>query len=143
MSPSFAIKLRLQHHGCAQAAGCAGGAKGQVAAATLELAEGLRDLPGAGRREGVADRDRAAGHVELVPIDFADLFGAAEVLLRPFLRLEGLRVRQDLGGESLVHVDEVEVGELDASAVERDGCRVGRAHEELSGGVERGEGVAA
>ena len=73
---------RLQYHRRPEPAGCARRAQRQLAAPSLELAQRLGDLPRAGRREGVADGDRAAVDVELLPVDVADLLAPAELLLR-------------------------------------------------------------
>src|SRR5690606_36421332 len=101
-----------------------GRADRELAAAATELVERLRDLPRAGGRERMADRDRAAVHVELVEIDLAEGLAAPELLLREALALEGLRVAEDLRGEGLVHVDQIEIAQLQAGRVERLGRRV-------------------
>ena len=74
-----------------------------------ELAQRLEDHPRAGGGERVAERDRAAVHVELRGIDLAERLLAPELLLGERLRGERLEVREHLGGERLVHVDEVHV----------------------------------
>ena len=59
------------------------------------------------------------------------------------LRGERLEVGRDLGGEGLVHVDEVDVRERQPGAVERHRRGVGRALQQLSAGIDRGVGVGA
>ena len=62
-----------------------------AAAAPLELVEERRDDAGAACADGVSERDRAAVHVDLVPVE-----------------VQLAAVRQRLRGEGLVDLDEVE-----------------------------------
>src|SRR6202035_3911837 len=55
----------------------------------------------------------------------------------------GLQVRQGLRREGLVHLDQIEVRELEPGAVERRRGGVGRSLQELVAGGERGEGPGA
>src|SRR5690606_30467183 len=105
-SPLHPPSRRLEDHRRAEAAGRARGAHRELAAAAPQLVERLRDLPRAGGRERVTDRDRAAVHVELVEVDLAERLAAPELLLREALAREGLRVAEHLRREGLVHVDE-------------------------------------
>ena len=78
-----------------------------------------RDDARAGGAERVAERDRAAVHVEARRIDLADRLGAAEAALGERLRAEHLEHAEHLRGERLVQIDEVDVGERQPGAVER------------------------
>ena len=89
-------------------------ADGLVAA--LELVQGGGDQPGAGGADRVAEGDRAAVDVDLVHVD--------PVLAGP---------REDDGGERLVDLEQVEVGDRHAGAVEQLLGRLDRAVEVVVG----------
>src|SRR5438270_7088469 len=75
-----------------------------TAAGAVQLAGGRQCDAGARGAQWVADRDRAAIHVD------------AAVVERQF---EAAQARQHLGGEGLVYLDYVDVGEAEAGAGER------------------------
>src|SRR5690606_40341901 len=95
------------------------GADGDQAAAGALLLEELREgrhEASARGREGMPRRERAAVDVELRAVDRAERRVKAEALLaegRVLPRLEG---REDLGGEGLVDLVEVEVRERESGA---------------------------
>src|SRR5690606_34641124 len=70
------------------------------------------DDPGAGRAEGMADRDRAAVDVGPLPVDLPDRLGPAQ-LFGPGLRAPGFDVGEHLRGERLVDLHQPAVAEPD------------------------------
>src|SRR5437868_361444 len=102
--------LRLDDHGDALPAADARRADRLLAAAAAQLVEQVGDDPRARRAERMAKGDRT-------PVDIRARAIEPELLLD----------RQVLGGERLVHLDQVVVGELAAGALERAPDRRGRA----------------
>ena len=112
------------------AAGRADGDERLAAAALVELlGGGGQDAP-AGRGERVADRQRGAVDVELRAVDRAERLVEAEALAAELGVLPRRERRQDLGGERLVDLEEVEVLEGEAGALEHPRDRVGGRHEQ-------------
>ena len=74
----------------------------------IELVGERDENAAAGRAERMPDRDRAAHHVELRPIDFANRLGESGAL-GPLPRHESGEVAQHLRGKRLVHLDEIDV----------------------------------
>src|SRR5262245_53053702 len=102
-------QLAFQDGGDAHAAR---GADGDEPAAAAALGEDLgerRDDARAGRGERVADRDRAAAHVEPRAVDRAERLREPEPLAAELRRLPGLQRAQHLRSERLVDLVEVEV----------------------------------
>ena len=80
-----------------------------------------RDDARAGRRERVADRDRAALDVQLRTVDRAERLGEAEPFAAELLRLPGLQRAEHLRGKSLVDLVEIEVLERESRVGEHRG----------------------
>src|SRR4051794_10636689 len=90
----------------------AGGADADHAAALavfVQLLGEAGDDTAAGRREGVGGGQRAAVDVELLTVDLAQRFVAAELLPAEVRVLPGLQRAQHLRGEGLVDLVVVEV----------------------------------
>ena len=89
-----------------------GGADADHAAAGAALVQRLgqaRDDPPAGRGEGVPGRERAAVDVQPLAVDRAERRLAPEALAAEDRVFPGAQRAQDLGGERLVDLVEVEV----------------------------------
>src|SRR5690606_11057427 len=99
------------------------------------------ELAGAGGAEGMAEADRTAVDVELLVGDLADGLVPAQMLAGELSRGECPADGEDLGGESLVDVDHVDVLERQPRPVEGDRSRQRRPDEELPTRVDRRRGV--
>src|SRR3989338_9389289 len=118
------------------------GEEGETAVLLDETVAGGGDKTDAGGAKGVADGEGAAEGVELVKGDLPNLARGAR-LAAELLVVEGGQVGQDLGGEGLVDLEDVKVGEGELVAVQQAGHGVGRAQQQLFLGVLGGPDVVA
>src|SRR2546425_5050160 len=132
LTPSEASRDALEDDGAAVPARRADAHQAVAGAAAMHLQSERGDHARAGRAERMAERDRATHHVHALLVQPADA-----------VRLQHLEGGEDLRGERLVHLDQVDVLQPQSRPLEcdRDGVR-GR-DEELIGGIDRGVGVGA
>ena len=88
----------------------------------------------------MSERDRAAHHVELRSVHFADRLGKTRALGPPF-RLESFEIRQHLCGKRFMHLYQIDVLQREASSLERDWRGQHRGLKQLLTRIERRVGV--
>src|SRR5688572_8955553 len=110
-----------------------------LTAAPQFVQQGRRDSR-TGCAEWMADCDRASHDVQPRLIHLADRTAEPRTL-GPVLRLESAKIRENLCGERLVHLDQIHVAEIEARAVKSDRCSENRCLEKLLTRVERGVSV--
>src|SRR3954447_7583687 len=126
----------LEHGDDALAAGRADAHDAAARAALVQrLGEAADDAP-AGRGERVPGGERAAVDVQLLDVDRTERLVAAEALAAEHGVGPRLQRAQDLGGERLVDLVEVEIGQRQTGAVEHPRHRVDRRHEQALAAVD-------
>src|SRR5690606_30362842 len=127
----------LQDDCGSQPAGGALGDEGGTCITTDQFVGHRQQLAGAGGAERMAEADRSAIEVQLLVGNLTDGLLPAQVLAGELRRGECPADSQDLGGESLVDVDHVDLVESHPRSVESHRSRQGRADQELPPGVYR------
>src|SRR6266487_2146783 len=126
----------LDYHREAHASSCADSHQPQLSAAAPQLIEKRRGDSGSGCTEWMSERDRAAHHVELCSVHFADRLGKTGALGPPF-RFEPFEVRQHLCGKRFMHLYQIDVLQRKAGSLERDWCGQYRSLKQLLPRIER------
>src|SRR5690349_21326681 len=128
--PSWSALGTLEHGDDPLAAGRADAHDAAPGAALVQrLGETADDAP-AGRGERVAGGEPTAVDVEPVDVDLAERLVAAEALAAEHRIGPRLQRAEDLRGERLVDLIELEVGQREAGAVEHARHRVDGCHEQ-------------
>ena len=109
----------------------------------LHLVRERRHASGASCAERMPECDRATASVHKVGVDTANRLRATELFVGKRSGFELLQSRKHLRGERLVHLDQIDVIEGDAGAIQRGRNRVRGTDQQLTRGVDRGIRVGA
>mmetsp|Transcript_42775 Transcript_42775/g.67026 ORF Transcript_42775/g.67026 Transcript_42775/m.67026 type:complete len:304 (-) Transcript_42775:426-1337(-) len=129
------VRVALDEHGNALSPGSAGSDNTKLSVLVPEAVRSPGDEPGAGGTERMTDRERSSSVVHFaLPVDESKLL-MTQILLAPALRVHGIDVGQNLSGERLVELPNVNVVDSQVVLLEKLGGGVGGAKQQLILGV--------
>src|SRR5689334_17751131 len=119
---SSSAAASLDNHREPHPAGCTNCHQSELSISAGKLIQKSHCDPRSGCAEWMSDRNRSAHHIESCEINFAD--GLRKTCaFSPVRRFESAKIGKNLRSKRFVHLDEIDVLEREARALQGDGCR--------------------